>query len=105
MDKKLIFATVWPSFFFEAAIGHIGIPATYILEGLLLLFPPASFYTTEQWSKDNTKADSVSPSPKGNLQKNILHKPQSKLGSWVVTTIAPHCFLTNTIWRQIDWAF
>ena len=39
MDKKLIFATVWPSFFFEAAIGHIGIPATYILEGLLLLFP------------------------------------------------------------------
>ena len=27
------------SFFFEAGIGHIGIPATYILEGLLLLFP------------------------------------------------------------------
>lgn len=26
-------------FFFEAGIGHIGIPATYILEGLLLLFP------------------------------------------------------------------
>ena len=41
-------------------------------------FSTASFYTTtywnsEQWSKDNvTKADCVSP--KGNLQKNILHK-------------------------------